>query len=125
MAQIYIGEDKKTYHTKFEIGDIVRIWERGYTYTTFKKAFRMLGIYNVNELPINGKDCEENWVIVNMVVLRSSLYRRNYYDILCHIKNKKGKSIVIGEKGLKKRIIKNCNTNSLKELNNNKIKVLV
>lgn len=99
MAQIYIGEDKKTYHTKFEIGDIVRIWERGYTYTTFKKAFRMLGIYNVNELPINGKDCEENWVIVNMVVLRSSLYRRNYYDILCHIKNKKGKSIVIGEKG--------------------------
>lgn len=125
MAQIFVGDDKKIYHTKFEIGDIVRIWETGYAYTTFTKAFEMLGIYGVTILPINLKDREENWVIVNMIAIRSSLYRVGKYDILCHIKNKKGTSLVIGEQGLRKRFIKNCNTEALKELNNNQIKVLV
>ena len=124
MAQIFVGDDEKVYHTKFEIGDIVRICESGYTYTTFTEAFEMLGIYGVDRLPINIKDCEENWVIVNMIVIRSPLYREGKYDILCHIKNKKGISIVIGEQGLSKRLIKRCNTEALKELNNNKIKVL-
>ena len=125
MAQIYIGEDEKIYRTKFEIGDIVRIWETGYAYTTFKKAFNMLGIYDVDILPINRKDCEENWVIVNMIVVPSSFYRVGKYEILCHIKNKKGLSLVIGEQGLRKRLIKKCNTEALKKLNNNQIKVLV
>ncbi len=125
MAQIFVGDDTKIYHTKFEIGDIVRIWETGYAYTTFTDAFEMLGIYGVNMLPINIKDREENWVIVNMIAIRSSLYRVGKYNILCHIKNKKGKSLVIGEQGLSKRLIKKCNTKALKELNNNKIKVLV
>ena len=124
MAQIFVGDDKNTYRTKFEIGDIVRIWDRGYAYTTFTEAFKMLGMYDVNFLPINAKDCEENWVIVNMIVIRSSFYHVEKYDILCHIKNKKGKSLVIGEIGLRKRILKNCNTEALKELNNNQIKVL-
>lgn len=124
MAQIFVGDDKNTYRTKFEIGDIVRIWETGYAYTTFTHAFEMLGIYGVDMLPIKLKDREENWVIVNMIVIRSSFYRAEKYDILCHIKNKKGQSIVIGEHGLKKRFIKNCNTEALKELNNNQIKVL-
>ena len=124
MAQIFVGDDEKIYHTKFEIGDIVRICESGYTYTTFTDAFEMLGIYGVDKLPINRKDCEENWVIVNMIVIRSPLYRAEKYDILCHIKNKKGKSIVIGERGLSKRLIKRCNTEALKKLNNNQIKVL-
>lgn len=124
MAQIYIGEDEKMYRTKFEIGDIVRICETGYTYTTFTDAFELLGIYGVDYLPIKIKDCEENWVIVNMIVVRSFIYRAEKYEILCHIKNKKGKSIVIGEDGLRKRLIKRCNTEALKELNNNKIKVL-
>lgn len=125
MAQIFVGDDTKTYHTKFEIGDIVRIWETGYAYTTFTDAFEMLGIYGVDMLPIKLKDREENWVIVNMIVIRSPLYRAEKYDILCHIKNKKGKSLVIGEQGLRKRFIKNCNTEAFKELNNNQIKVLV
>lgn len=125
MAQIFVGDDKNVYHTKFEIGDIVRIWETGYAYTTFKEAFKMLGIYGVDILPINLKDREENWVIVNLIVIRSSLYRVGKYDILYHIKNKKGTSLVIGEQGLRKRLIKNCNTKALKELNNNRIKVLV
>jgi hypothetical protein len=85
----------------------------------------MLGMYDVNFLPINAKDCEENWVIVNMIVIHTPLYRIGKYDILCHIKNKKGTSLVIGEQGLKKRLIKRCNTEALKELNNNQIKVLV
>jgi hypothetical protein len=125
MAQIFVGDDTKTYHTKFEIGDIVRIWETGYAYTTFTEAFKMLGIYDVDRLPIKLKDREENWVIVNMIAIRSCLYSGGKYDILCHIKNKKGQSLVIGEQGLKKRLIKNCNTEALKELNNNQIKDLV
>lgn len=124
MAQIFVGDDKNTYRTKFEIGDIVRIWETGYAYTTYTYAFEMLGIYGVDMLPIKLKDCEENWVIVNMIAIRSFLYRADKYEILCHIKNKKGKSLVIGEQGLRKRFIKNCNTEALKELNNNQIKVL-
>lgn len=125
MAQIFVGDDKNTYRTKFEIGDIVRIWETGYAYTTFTDAFKMLGIYGVDMLPIKLKDREENWVIVNMIAIRSFIYRGDKYEILCHIKNKKGKSLVIGEHGLKKRFIKNCNTEALKELNNNQIKVLI
>lgn len=124
MAQIFVGDDEKVYHTKFEIGDIVRIWEPGYAYTTYREAFKMLGIYGVDILPINKKDCEENWVIVNMIVIRSFFYHVEKYEILCHIKNKKGISLVIGEHGLRKRLIKRCNTEALKELNNKKIKVL-
>ena len=124
MAQIFVGDDEKVYRTKFEMGDIVRIWEPGYAYTTFREVFKMLGIYDVDILPINKKDCEENWVIVNMVVIHTPLYREGKYEVLCHIKNKKGKSLVIGEQGLSKRLIKRCNTEALKELNNNKIKVL-
>ena len=124
MAQIFVGDDEKTYRTKFEIGDIVRIWESGYAYTTFTEAFKKVGIYGVEILPIKLKDSEENWVIVNMIAIRSYLYSVGKYEILCHIKNKKGQSLVIGEQGLRKRFIKNCNTEALKELNNNQIKVL-
>lgn len=123
MGQIHIGFDEKKYCCKFEIGDVVRIWDLGHCYTTFTSAFKQFGLYDINVIYVNQNDKNENWVIVDMMIVYGNYYSHRGYDILCHLKNKKGKSIVIGEDGLKKRPININVTKSLKQ-SNLRIKVL-
>lgn len=123
MAQIYKGEDDKIYHTRFQIGDIVRIRDVGQCYTTYFEAFQLLGVKKWKE-PIRINTIknikEQNWIVHDLICV----YNRGvkpFHTILCHIKNKNGFSVVIGEFGLNLRLLKfNINYN-YKNLNNNKI----
>ena len=123
MEHIHFGFDENVYHSKFEIGDVVRIWDLGHCYTTFTRVFKQFGLYDTNVIYANENDKNENWVIVDMIIVHGNYYSHRGYDILCHLKNKKGKSIVIGEDGLKKRPINLNVTKSLKQ-SNLRIKVL-
>lgn len=116
MAQIYLGENDKCYHTKFEIGDIVRIKDVGWYYPSFYEAFKKLGIQNWEECITLDKFPnweKENWVVSNILV---NQYRRNY-DILYLIKNTKKQLLVINENGLTKHMVKHNPTYRLKEIN--------
>lgn len=123
MAQIYKGEDGKLYRTKFEIGDIVRIRDLGQCYTTYFEAFQYLGVKKWEE-PIalnqikNKK--EQNWIVHDMLCVYNGYVNRPC-TILCHIKNKQGFSIVIGENGLNLRVLNSNINTQYKKLNNNKI----
>lgn len=127
MAQIYIGEDDKCYHTKFEIGDIVRIKDIGYAYTSYFEAFQKLGVRDW-EKPIlltkYPKFNKENWFVCNLVIKKYW----SYYDIIYHIKNKKSESLVINEQGLSLHHLNLLNpTSKLKTESRNsnpKIKIL-
>ncbi len=124
MKHIHFGFDENVYHSNFEIGDVVRIWNLGHCFTTFKRVFEKFGLSGINEIHVNADDKKENWLIVDMIIVKcSNYYPQKPYDVLCHLKNKKGKSIVIGEDGLKKRPININVTKSLKQ-SNLRIKVL-
>lgn len=127
MAQIYIGEDYKCYHTKFEIGDIVRIKDIGYAYTSYFEAFQMLNVRDwekpilLSKYPNFNK---ENWFIFSLIIKKYS----SFYDVIYHVKNKKSQSLVINEKGLSMHHLNLLNpTSNLKtesRNSNQKIKIL-
>lgn len=127
MAQIYIGEDDKCYHTKFEIGDIVRIKDIGHAYTSYFEAFQILGVRDW-EKPIlltkHPNFNKENWFVFNLVIKK----HWSYYDVIYHIKNKKCESLVINEQGLSLHHLNLLNpTSKLKTESRNsnpKIKIL-
>lgn len=124
MKHIHFGFDENVYHSKFEIGDVVRILNLGHCFTTFKRVFEKFDLRSINEIHVNADDKEENWLIVDMIIVKCSNYcPPKPYDVLCHLKNKKGKSIVIGEDGLKKRPI-NLNVSKSLKQSNLRIKVL-
>ena len=123
MAQIYKGDDGKLYRTRFQIGDVVRIRDVGQCYTTYFEAFQLLGIEKWKE-PIllntikNKK--EQNWIVHDLISVYNN-YSEPFYNILYHIKNKNGISIVIGECGLNLRVLNPNINDNYKIFNNNKI----
>lgn len=86
---------------KFKIGDIVRFKSLAYTYQTYDKAIDFFGITkNVEESNnMNNFWCkrlippkhifEENWCVVNM-----ALHSNNPSNILYHVKNCRGDSMI-------------------------------
>ena len=105
MAEIYKGDDDRVYLTKYGIGDIVRPFDLGYCYSRYYEAFQICGVdktnYYLNDLgPLA---LNENWVIKDMLIIP---YGMREFNVLCCIRNTRGKYLMIDENGLKKRNIK-------------------
>lgn len=120
MAQIFKGlnNPENIYKTRFDFGDIVRIINIGWTYQTFFDLYDLIGIknYGTRLAPDNTECVKENWVICNIIAYELQPFEgKRTYEIIYHIKNKKGKSLVIGEGGLRKRYMKINPTKSLKK----------
>lgn len=117
------GTDNKTYYPLYEIGNVVRINGRGWTYPAFDDAFKLLGINyeRVDKNLSNDQVKKMNWLITNVLVYMN----RGRQQILYSIKNNKGQFLVINEQGIEsKRIIPFLNIDNYKNNKNDKIQVL-
>ena len=117
------GTDDKTYYPLYEIGNVVRINGRGWTYPAFVDAFKLLGV-NFESIDKNLSDDQVqnmNWLITNVLVFMF----KGRQKILYSIKNNKGQFLVINEDGIEsKRNIPFLNIDNYKNNKNDKIQVL-
>ena len=117
------GTDNKTYYPLYEMGDVVRINGRGWTYPAFDDAFKLLGVQyeRIDKNLSNDQVKNMNWLITNVLIFM----RRGRAIILYSIKNNKGQFLVISEEGIKsKRNIPFLNIDNYKNNKKDKIQVL-
>lgn len=117
------GTDDKTYYPLYEIGDVVRIHGRGWTYSYFDDAFKLLGVNSekIDKNLSNDQVKNMNWLITNVLVF----LKRGRQNILYSIKNNKGQFLVINEHGIEsKRNIPFLNVDNYKNNKNDKLQVL-
>ena len=118
-----LGTDNKTYYPLYEMGDVVRINGRGWTYPAFDDAFKLLGVQyeRIDKNLSNDQVKNMNWLITNVLIFM----RRGRAIILYSIKNNKGQFLVISEEGIKsKRNIPFLNIDNYKNNKKDKIQVL-
>ena len=118
-----LGTDNKTYYPLYEIGDVVRINGRGWTYPLFEDAFKLLGVKyeRIDKNLSNDQVKNMNWLITNVLIFM----RCGRQIILYSIKNNKGQFLVISEEGIKsKRNIPFLNIDNYKNNKKDKIQVL-
>ena len=117
------GTDDKTYYPLYEIGNVVRIRGRGWTYPAFDDAFKLLGVNyeRIDKNLSNNQVKNMNWLITNVLVF----IHRGRQKILYSIKNNKGQFLVIDEIGIEsKRNIPFLNIDNYKNNKKDKIQVL-
>ena len=118
-----LGTDNKTYYPLYEIGNVVRINGRGWTYPAFDDAFKLLGVKyeKIDKNLSNDQVKNMNWLITNVLIFM----RCGRQIILYSIKNNKGQFLVISEEGIKsKRNIPFLNIDNYKNNKKDKIQVL-
>lgn len=118
-----LGTDNKTYYPLYEIGNVVRIHGRGWTYPAFDDAFELLGVNyeRIDKNLSNDQVKNMNWLITNVLVFML----RGRQKILYSIKNNKGQFLVINEDGIaSKRNIPFLNIDNYKNNKKDKIQVL-
>ena len=118
-----LGTDNKTYYPLYEIGNVVRINGRGWTYPAFDEAFKILGVKyeRIDKNLSNDQVKNMNWLITNVLIFM----RCGRQIILYSIKNNKGQFLVISEEGIKsKRNIPFLNIDNYKNNKKDKIQVL-
>ncbi len=118
-----LGTDNKTYYPLYEMGDVVRINGRGWTYPAFDDAFKLLGVKyeRIDKNLSNDQVKNMNWLITNVLIFM----RCGRQIILYSIKNNKGQFLVISEEGIKsKRNIPFLNIDNYKNNKKDKIQVL-
>lgn len=92
-----IGTDKYNYKVKYQIGDIVRLVGIGWSYTHYKKAFKLLNIRREQIITRPKADLlKVNWLVINVIISKLSREDRIIYAL----KNSKGKFLVIDERGI-------------------------
>lgn len=91
--------------SKFKLGDVVRVIDKGWIYATYKSAFEFFKILNKSKktgdyyhLDYN-YDFETNWIICGIGIHSHS------DDIVYHIINNKKQHMIIGEFGIENRNI--------------------
>jgi hypothetical protein len=118
-----LGTDNKTYYPLYEIGNVVRINGRGWTFPAFDDAFKLLGVKyeRIDKNLSNDQVKNMNWLITNVLIF----IRQGRQIILYSIKNNKGQFLVISEEGIEsKRNIPFLNIDNYKNNKKDKIQVL-
>jgi hypothetical protein len=118
-----LGTDNKTYYPLYEIGNVVRINGRGWTYPAFDDAFKLLDVKyeRIDKNLSNDQVKKMNWLITNVLIF----IRKGRQIILYSIKNNKGQFLVISEEGIEsKRNIPFLNIDNYKNNKKDKIQVL-
>jgi hypothetical protein len=118
-----LGTDNKTYYPLYEIGNVVRINGRGWTFPDFDDAFKLLGVKyeRIDKNLSNDQVKNMNWLITNVLIF----IRKGRQIILYSIKNNKGQFLVISEEGIEsKRNIPFLNIDNYKNNKKDKIQVL-
>lgn len=118
-----LGTDNKTYYPLYEMGDVVRINGRGWTYPAFDDAFKLLEVKyeRIDKNLSNDQVKNMNWLITNVLIYM----RKGRPIILYSIKNNKGQFLVIDEEGIEsKRNIPFLNIDNYKNNKKDKIQVL-
>lgn len=92
-----IGTDKNNYIVKYQIGDIVRLLDIGWSYCNDKEVFKLLNIRREQIITRPKKDLlNVNWLVVNVII---SKYRGGDRKIYA-LKNSQGKFLVFDERGI-------------------------
>lgn len=120
ISDDYLFKSEDGYITaKFKLGDIVRVVDAGYEYSTYKNAFEFFKILNKTKKIGDfyrleyDYDFDTNWIVCGIGIHGHS------HDIVYHIINKKKQHMIIGEGGLENRNIIRNENNPLSMKNKN------